>query len=147
MMMYMPSIFGENLVDDFFDDFDHSFFSQPASGRQASALMKTAIRENENGYQLDVELPGYKKEDIKLELNDGYLNITAEKHQNKEEKDQNGRLIRQERYAGSMQRSFYVGDNLTEEDVKAKFENGILRLELPKKDAKQIPEKKTIAIE
>ncbi len=147
MMMYMPSIFGENLVDDFFDDFDHGFFSQPASGRQASALMKTDIRENENGYQLDVELPGYKKEDIKLELNDGYLNITAEKHQNKEEKDQNGRLIRQERYAGSMQRSFYVGDNLTEEDVKAKFENGILRLELPKKDAKQIPEKKTIAIE
>lgn len=146
-MMYMPSIFGENLVDDFFDDFDHSFFNHAVSGRQAQALMRTDIRETDTGYELDVELPGYKKEDIKLELNDGYLNITAEKHQNKEEKDQNGKLIRQERFAGSMQRSFYVGDEITEEDVRARFEDGVLKLELPKKDAKQIPQKKTIAIE
>ena len=147
-MMYMPSIFGENLVDDFFDDFDHSFFTRPISGKQASALMRTDIREKDNNYELDVELPGYKKEDIKLELQDGYLNITAEKHTNNEEKDSQGKLIRQERFTGSMQRSFYVGEDITEEDVKAKFQDGVLTLSIPKKDAtQQIPEKKTIAIE
>ena len=150
MMMYLPSIFGDNLMDDFFDDFDRSFFrpSRPAVRMERSNLMKTNIKETEGGYELDVELPGYKKEDLNLELNGGYLNISAAKDNTNEEKDADGRVIRRERYTGSMSRSFYVGDDITEEDIKAKFEDGILKLCVPKKEAEEtIPEKKTIAIE
>ncbi len=150
MMMYLPSIFGDNLMDDFFDDFDHSFFrpARPAVRTDRMDLMKTDIRETETGYELDVELPGYKKEDLKLELTNGYLNIGAEKHTENEEKDTDGKVIRRERYTGSMKRSFFVGEDITEEDIKAKFEDGILKLCVPKKEHKeQIPEKKTIMIE
>ena len=147
-MMYMPSLFRENLVDDFFNDFDHSFFPRPVRGKEAVSVMKTDVRETKEGFELDVELPGYKKDSITLELNEGNLTITAKKQENKEEKDQQGRLIRQERYAGTMQRTFYVGEDITEEDVKAKFEDGILKLFVPKKEAvPKVPEKKYIAIE
>ncbi len=148
MMLYLPSIFGDNLVDDFFDDFNFFRPARPAVRTERTKLMRTDIRETDTGYELDVELPGYKKEDLNLELTNGYLNISAEKNTSKEEKDKNGRVVRQERYTGSMKRSFYVGEEITEEDIKAKFEDGILKLQVPKKEIEEkVPEKKTIAIE
>ena len=116
-------------------------------GRNAKREMKTDVREKEDGYEIDMDLPGFKKDQVELTLENGYLTVTANKGFDKDEKDKQGRMIRQERYAGSMQRSFYVGQNMTEEDVKARFEDGVLHLNLPKKDAKKVPEKKTICIE
>ena len=143
--------FGENLFDDMFGDpFDLLpvfSYRDPLYGKPAKTLMKTDIREKDDSYELDIDLPGFKKDEIKVELDNGYLTISAAKGLNKDEKDKKGKYIRQERYTGAMQRSFYVGDALTQEDVKAKFENGILKLSLPKKDAKAIEEKKGIAIE
>lgn len=149
-MMYMPSIFGESLVDDFMKDFDAGFFGRrnPLYGKHAKDLMKTDVKETDSTYELDIDLPGFKKENLQIELDHGYLSITANKQLNKDETSQEGRMIRQERYSGSLQRSFYVGEDMTEEDVKARFEDGVLRLTLPKKEAQQsIPEKKMIAIE
>lgn len=149
-MAYLPSIFGDNLMDDFFGDWDRNFFRnyRPAVRTERTNLMRTDIKETEAGYDLDVELPGYKKEDLSLELNGGYLNISAEKNSSNEEKDTEGRIIRRERYSGSMKRSFYVGEDITEEDIKARFEDGILKLFIPKKVVEeQIPEKKYISIE
>ncbi len=137
-MLYMPSIFGENLMDDLFGDFDRDFYSKPAQNKQAANLMRTDIKENDKAYEMAVELPGYKKEDVKLELTDGYLKISATHNDNKEEKDKEGRVIRRERYSGSMQRTFYVGDDFTPQDIAAKFEDGILKIDLPKKEVKQI---------
>ena len=150
-MKYLPSIFGDNLMDDFFGDLDRNFFRRgfPSPIRtERTDLMKTDIKETDAGFALDVELPGYKKEDLNLELNNGYLCIKAEKNTENEEKDDEGRLIRRERFSGSMSRSFFVGEDIDEDDVKAKFEDGILKLFVPKKVVEeQIPEKKTIAIE
>ena len=147
--MLMPSIFGESLFDDWFDDFDRQMqhMDRRLYGRNANREMKTDVREKEDGYEIDMDLPGFKKDQIELNLENGYLTVTANKGFDKDEKDKQGRMIRQERYAGSMQRSFYVGDNMTEEDVKAHFEDGVLHLNLPKKDARKVPEKKTICIE
>ena len=147
--MLMPSIFGESLFDDWFDDFDRQMqhMDRRLYGRNANREMKTDVREKEDGYEIDMDLPGFKKDQVELSLENGYLTVTANKGFDKDEKDDKGRMIRQERYAGSMQRSFYVGDNMTEEDVKAHFEDGVLHLNLPKKDAKKVPEKKTICIE
>ena len=149
MSTYLPTVFGENLMD-VFDDFDRSFFrglNRPEHvlyGKNAAHMMKTDVKETEEGFEVDVELPGFKKEEIKLELNNGYLTISTEKSLEKESK---GRIIRQERYAGTMQRSFYVGGSITEEDIKAKYENGVLSLTIPKKEARKAPEKKQILIE
>ena len=110
-------------------------------------LMKTDIREHDEGYELDIDLPGFKKDEITIDLDNGYLTISAAKGLDKDEQDKKGKYIRKERYAGAVQRSFYVGDAVTEEDVKAKFEDGILKLSIPKKDAKAVETKKTIAIE
>ncbi|KAA8501059.1 Hsp20/alpha crystallin family protein [Mediterraneibacter catenae] len=149
--MLMPSIFGDNLFDDDWMDFpfDRDFWGKknPLYGKNANRVMKTDIREYDRGYELDVDLPGFKKDEIKVELENGYLTISAAKGLDKDEQDKQGKYIRRERYAGAMQRSFYVGDAVTEEDVKAKFEDGILRLSIPKKDAKAVETKKTIAIE
>ena len=147
--MLMPSIFGESLFDDWFDDFDRQMqhMDRRLYGRNAKREMKTDVREKEDGYEIDMDLPGFKKDQVELTLENGYLTVTANKGFDKDEKDDKGRMIRQERYAGSMQRSFYVGDNMTEEDVKARFEDGVLHLDLPKKDARKVPEKKTICIE
>ena len=147
--MLMPSIFGESLFDDWFDDFDRQMqhMDRRLYGRNANREMKTDVREKEDGYEIDMDLPGFKKDQVELTLENGYLTVTANKGFDKDEKDKQGRMIRQERYAGSMQRSFYVGQNMTEEDVKAHFEDGVLHLNLPKKDAKKVPEKKTICIE
>ena len=147
--MLMPSIFGESLFDDWFDDFDRQMqhMDRRLYGRNAKREMKTDVREKEDGYEIDMDLPGFKKDQVELTLENGYLTVTANKGFDKDEKDKQGRMIRQERYVGSMQRSFYVGDNMTEEDVKARFEDGVLHLDLPKKDARKVPEKKTICIE
>ena len=145
----MPSIFGENLFDDWMDfPFNDDFWGRknPLYGKNAKNMMKTDIREHDNGYELDVDLPGFKKDEIKVELEDGYLTISAAKGLDKDQQDKKGKYIRRERYAGAMQRSFYVGDGVTQEDVKAKFEDGILRLSIPKKDVQTVDTKKTIAI-
>ena len=112
--------------------------------KNASRLMKTDVKETDEGYEVDVDLPGFNKDEIKLDLNNGYLTISTEKSLNKENK---GKMLRQERYVGTMQRSFYVGESITEDDIKAKFENGVLSLMIPKKAAPKVPEKKQILIE
>lgn len=140
--MLMPSIFNDNLFDDFFD------FNYPTFRYDTTELMKTDIKETDNGYEVTMNLPGVKKEDVKAELRDGYLTIQASSNTSKDEKDNDGRYIRRERYAGTCSRSFYVGDAVTQEDIKAKFENGTLTLDIPKKDAKPaVEQKKYISIE
>lgn len=152
MSSYLPTIFGENLMD-VFDDFDRNFFrnfgnmDRALYGKHAQNMMKTDVKETDEGYEVDIDLPGFKKDEIQLELNNGYLTISTQKALEKDEKNKKGRMLRQERYAGMMQRSFYVGDHITEEDVKASYESGVLHLVLPKKDAPKMPEKKTIQIE
>lgn len=153
-MLYVPSIFGENLMDDFMDDFgfgfDDSLFGRknPLYGKHAKNMMKTDVREKDDAYEVAVDLPGFKKDEIHLELKDGYITISAAKGLDKDEKDKEGRLIRQERYSGSMSRSFYVGENLKQEDIKARFENGVLTLDFPKTEMdRQVPESHRIAIE
>ena len=152
MSKYLPTVFGENLMD-VFDAFDHDFFrgmdrmERELYGKHAAHVMKTDVKETDGSYEVDVDLPGFRKEDIHLELHDGYLTISAEKAMEKEEKGSEGRMLRQERYAGMMQRSFYVGQNITEEDVKAAYESGVLHITVPKKDALRAPERKTILIE
>ncbi len=148
--MLLPSIFGENLFDDWFDfpDFrDLDRTERKLYGRHADRLMKTDVHEMEDHYEVDIDLPGFKKEEITLELQNGYLTVSAAKGLDQDDKNKKGKLIRQERYAGAMQRSFYVGDELKEEDVKASFKHGVLSLELPKKQQPNLPEKKTIMIE
>ena len=141
--MLMPSIFGESLLDDFFDfPFENSY----RSGR--SQLMRTDIKDTDQGYEVTMNLPGVKKEDVKAELKDGYLTISASSNNSRDEKDDNGRYIRRERYSGSCSRSFYVGDQVTEADIKAKFENGTLAMMIPKKEVQPaVEDKKYIAIE
>ena len=140
--MLMPSIFNDNLFDDFFN------FNYPTVRYDTTELMKTDIKETDNGYEVTMNLPGVKKEDVKAELKDGYLTIQASSNTSKDEKDNDGRYIRRERYAGTCSRSFYVGDAVTQEDIKAKFENGTLTLDIPKKDAKPaVEQKKYISIE
>ena len=149
--MMMPSIFGENLFDDDWMNFpfDQDFWGKknPLYGKHAKNMMKTDIREHEKGYEVDIDLPGFKKDEIGIELENGYLTVSAAKGLDKDEEDKKGKYIRKERYAGAMQRSFYVGEYVTQEDIKAKYENGILRLSVPKKEAKPVETKKSIAIE
>ena len=136
-----------NLFDDFFGDmFDDPFFNRGYVPQ--NQLMKTDIRERDGQYLLEIEVPGYTREDVKAELKDGYLTISASSNSNKDEKDEEGRYIRRERYSGSCSRSFYVGDAVTEADIKAKFENGTLTMMIPKKEVQPAVEnKKYIAIE
>ena len=129
---------------DLFDDMFDSMFRAPVFGGQS--LMKTDVREKDGKYILDVEIPGYNKEDVKISLYNGNLTVTAEKHSNNEEKDDNGRILRQERYNGTCSRSFYVGEGIKDSDVHASFENGILKIELPTEQKKEEQEKKVIEI-
>ena len=136
--MMLPSIFGEDLFDEMMDfPFEDDFFGKrnPLYGKKAKNMMKTDVKEHETGYEVDIDLP------------DGYLTISASKGLDKDEEDKKGKYIRKERYAGSMSRSFYVGDGITEDDIKAKYKNGILKLSIPKKEAKAVEQKKHIAIE
>ena len=148
--MKLPSIFGEDLYDEMMDfPFEDDFFGKrnPLYGKKAKNMMKTDVKEHETGYEVDIDLPGFKKDELNLDLTDGYLTISASKGLDKDEEDKKGKYIRKERYAGSMSRSFYVGDGITEDDIKAKYENGILKLSIPKKEAKAVEQKKHIAIE
>ena len=166
--MLMPSIFGENLFDDFMDDFYRPAgrggrFSRPEGTKPEHpekarrpfgfaaptvSMMKTDIKEHDGGFELEIDLPGYKKEDVKAELKDGYLTVTASRNDSNEEKDENGKYIRRERFVGTCSRSFYVGEAVTEEDIKGKFENGILKIDVPKKEIEpKAEEKKYISIE
>ena len=150
--MLRPSIFGEDLFDEMMNfPFDEeSFFGKrnPLYGKNAKNMMKTDVRETEDGYEVDIDLPGFKKDEINAELKDGYLTISAAKGLDKDEQDEkSGKYIRRERYAGSMSRSFYVGEDISQKDVHAKYENGILKLSLPKKAAEKIEHNNNIAIE
>lgn len=145
----LPSIFGENLFDDFFDDgFLNAFGGRnPLFGKHAKNMMKTDVRETDSTYEIDVDLPGFKKDEINVNLEDGYLTISAAKGLDKDEKDKKGKYIRQERYAGAMSRSFYVGEGVTVDDMKAKFEDGILQISVPKTTVEALPKKNILAIE
>lgn len=140
--MLLPRLFN---FDDAFNDVWNDDFFRHAPRR--AHLMKTDVRELEKSYELDVELPGYNKEDVKIELKDGYLSVSAETKKSNDEKDEKGNYIRRERYSGSCSRTFYVGKEINQEDIHAKFENGILKLTFPKESEKQIEEKKYIEIE
>lgn len=138
--MLMPGIFGEDLFNDWFSfpDIDKKFY-----GKNTDQVMKTDIKEKDNEYEVDIELPGFKKEDVKAELKDGYLTISAAKNVNNDEKKEDGKYIRKERFSGNVSRSFYVGEDMTQEDIHAKFEDGMLKLTVPKKEAKKVEDKKS----
>ena len=147
----LPSIFGENLFDEFFDpefpDFPGWNGHDPLYGKRARNLMKTDVRETDSTYEVDVDLPGFKKDEISVELKDGYLSVSAAKSLDRDQKDTDGRYIRQERYAGSCSRGFYVGEAMEPEDVSARYEDGILKISLPKKVQRELPRRTAIAIE
>ena len=153
--MLMPSIFGEDLFDNFmkdfpfFDDNTESNVEKKLYGRRGKNLMKTDIKETEGGYELEMDLPGFTKDEIKVSLENGYMTISTAKGLDKDEQDKkSGRYIRKERYAGSCERSFYVGEDITEEDIKGEFKHGILKLFVPKKEAKPaVEQKKYVSIE
>ena len=145
--MLMPSIFGENLFNDDWMDFGFPEVDKALYGKHANNVMKTDVKETDTGYEVDIDLPGFKKDEINAQLDNGYLTISAAKGLDKDEKDKKGKYIRKERYAGAMSRSFYVGEGITQEDIKAKYEDGILRLSVPKKEKKAVENNKYIAIE
>ena len=145
----MPSIFGENLFNDWMDfsfpqvaDVDKELY-----GKHAKNMMKTDVKETENGYEVSIDLPGFKQDEVKIHLDHGYLTIAAAKGLDKDEEDKKGKYIRRERYAGSMSRSFYVGEGVKQSDIHAKYEDGILKLDIPKQDKKAVEESKYISIE
>ena len=145
----LPSIFGENMFDDFFSDPFGMMVPQTRDalyGKHAKNLMKTDIRETEDSYELDVDLPGFKKDEVSIDLKDGYLTISAAKGLDKDEEDKKGKYIRQERYTGACSRSFYVGEDVEPEEVSAKFEDGILTISVPKAAKKQLPKQTSINI-
>ncbi|MBQ7060188.1 MAG: Hsp20/alpha crystallin family protein [Clostridia bacterium] len=149
--MLYPRIFNDSIFDDLMDMTFPTFrdledVDKKLYGKNAPHVMKTDVHEHDDRYEVDIDLPGFKKDEIGLSLENGYLTVTAAKGLDTDHNDKQGKLIRRERYAGSMQRSFYVGKNLDETDIKAKFEDGVLKLTVPKKEAK-LPEKKVIMIE
>ena len=149
--MLTPAIFNDSLFDDLFEfpylrDFDH--IDRKLYGKNAERVMKTDVKEHDDSFEAEIDLPGFSKDQIGLELKNGYLTVSAKKGHENDKKDKEGRIIRQERYSGSMQRSFYVGEELTEEDIKAKFADGVLSITVPKKEPKKaLPETKRIARE
>ena len=146
----LPSIFGENLFDDFFaDPFGRGYATRAEDalyGKHAQNLMKTDVREKEDVYELDIDLPGFKKDEINVELKNGYLTISTAKGLDKDQKDDNGKYIRRERYTGVCSRSFYVGTQVRPEDIGAKYEDGILKLSVPKAVKRELPESTSVAI-
>ena len=138
--MLVPSIFGESLFDDFMDfPFEREFFRRtPVYGKTEKNIMKTDVKETDNAYELDIDLPGFKKEEVTAKLENGYLTISATKGANNDEQNKEGKYIRRERYTGTMSRSFYVGEDVQQEDIHAKFEDGILKLTVPKENPKKV---------
>jgi len=146
--MLMSNMLSDTLFDNFFNDFARPARRLVKYNRPVTNVMRTDVKESEEGYELLMELPGYKKEDVQAELKDGNLLIRAVSNTENEEKDENGKFIRRERFYGSCSRSFYVGDAVEQEDIKARFEDGILKLFVPKKEVQPVIEdKKYIAIE
>ena len=151
--MLMPSIFGNDMFGDFFTDpwFDDKEFKDMQKklyGHRAKNVMSTDVKEVENGYELEMDLPGFKKDEIKASVENGYLTISAARGLDEDEKDQkSGKYIRRERYAGACERSFYVGEGISQDDIKASFQHGILKLFIPKEPEKSVEEKKYVAIE
>ncbi len=144
--MLMPSLFGENLLDDFFDMPGFRYYGRTANDCQN--MMNTDVKETKDGYEIAMNLPGFKKEDVKAELKDGYLTIKASANTSNDTKDEEGKYIRRERFSGSCSRSFYVGEQMKQEDIKARFEDGVLKIDVPKLEAKPAVEQKHyIAIE
>jgi len=144
--MLVPSLFGENLLDDFFDL--PSFSRVSGFGNNSQSIMHTDVKEKNNGYEISMNLPGFKKEDVKAELKDGYLTINASTNTSNDTKDDDGKYIRRERYSGSCSRSFFVGEQVTDKDIKAKFEDGVLKINIPKYEEKPaVEDKHYIAIE
>ena len=148
--MMMPSIFGENLFDDWMSfPFEDDFWGKknPLYGKHAKNLMKTDVRETDHSFELDIDLPGFKKDEVQLQLKNGYLTVQTNKGLDKDQKDQEGNYIRRERYTGTMSRTYFVGNAVKAEDVKARFEDGILRLSIPKKDPQALEAEHMISIE
>lgn len=145
--MLLPSVFGEDLFDDLFDGFTRPVKKTNYMSFPASSVMKTDVKEHEGGFELSIDVPGYKKDELKAELSDGYLTISAHKEDKKEDK-KDGEYVRRERYTGTMSRSFYVGEALKKEDIHAHFEDGVLTLVIPKKELEEEkPKEEYIAIE
>ena len=145
----LPSIFGENLFDEFFGNAFDDYMKDTQRtlyGKHSKNLMKTDVKETDESYEVDIDLPGFQKDEVSLDLKNGYLTVSAAKGLDKDEEDKKGRYIRQERYAGSCSRSFYVGD-IRPEDIKAKYEAGVLRLSVPKENTRKLPENSRILIE
>ena len=145
--MLMPSVYGRDFFDDLMDGFGFPDVNKKLYGRHAKNMMKTDIRETDEGYEVIMDLPGFKKDEIEVQLENGYLTVSAAKGLNKDEADKKGKYICRERYAGEMSRSFYVGEDILDTDIHARFENGILKLDVPKKEAKAVETKKHVAIE
>ncbi|MEE3420910.1 MAG: Hsp20/alpha crystallin family protein [Lachnospiraceae bacterium] len=147
--MMVPSIFNDNLFDDWFDDDffmpampDFSDTEKKLYGKRAAHVMKTDVKETDKGYEVDVDLPGFNKDEIHCSLKDGYLTISADKKVDNDKKNSEGKYLRRERYAGSVSRTFYVGDDMKQEDIHASFRNGILTLTLPKMEEQKKVEDK-----
>ena len=150
--MFAPKVFTDNLFDDWFDGFDlmdrqMNRMNRKLYGKHANREMLMDVKENGDHYDVEIDLPGFKKEDITIELNDGFMTVSASKGLNEEDKNRSGKIVRQERYSGMMSRSFYVGEDVTSEEVHAKFENGVLMLEIPKKESEKLTHKNTVMIE
>ena len=137
--MLMPSIFGESLFDDFMDGLRFPKIGRELQGKHEAAIMKTDVKEKDNAYEVDIDLPGFKKDDIQIQLENGYLTVSAAKGLDKDEKNKEGRYLRRERFAGNVSRSFYVGHKVQKEDIHPRFENGILSFAVPK-DKKAVEE-------
>ena len=145
--MLMPSVYGRDFFDDLMDGFGFPDVNKKLYGRHAKNMMKTDIRDTDEGYEVIMDLPGFKKDEIEVQLENGYLTVSAAKGLDKDEADKKGKYICRERYAGEMSRSFYVGEDILDTDIHARFENGILKLDVPKKEAKAVETKKHVAIE
>ena len=145
--MLMPSVYGRDFFDDLMDGFGFPDVNKKLYGRHAKNMMKTDIRETDEGYEVIMDLPGFKKDEIEVQLENGYLTVSAAKGLDKDEADKKGKYICRERYAGEMSRSFYVGEDILDTDIHARVENGILKLDVPKKEAKAVETKKHVAIE
>lgn len=150
MTMLVPKLFTEGFLDDWMDDLNWPRFDavdHKLYGKHANRVMLTDIREHDDHYEVEIDLPGFKKEDIKIELNGGYLNVSVSKGLDESQKNKEGHIVRQERYQGTMSRSFFVGSEITNEDIKAKFEDGVLSLNILKKDKKEIINNSQIMID
>lgn len=149
--MLTPKIFTDNVFDDWFDPFgmmkEMNRVDRKLYGKHTNREMLMDVKDHEDHYEVEIDLPGFRKEDINIELNDGYMTVSASKGLDEDEKDHKGKIVRQERYSGMMSRSFYVGEGITNEEVHAKYENGVLKLDIPKKEYEKIAHKNTIMIE